>query len=97
MEKQILTPEQFEQAKREFAEKWCPWSKKTAFQRNGKQFVPFDAMLSDLTALLEQHKEMILREELIKYDEWVFENGKAFADTKESVDEYIEYLKNVKK
>ena len=52
---------------------------------------------SDLTALLEQHKEMILREELIKYDEWVFENGKAFADTKKSVDEYIEYLKNVKK
>ena len=52
---------------------------------------------SDLTALLEQHKEMILREELIKYDEWVFENGKAFADTKKSVDEYIEYLKNEKK
>ena len=45
--------------------------------------------------LLKQNEE--LREALIKYDEWVFENGKAFADTKESVDEYIEYLKNVKK
>jgi hypothetical protein len=68
-----------------------------------------DAIYADLTALISEgyverakYDEAVrqrdeLREELIKYDEWVFENGKAFADTKESVDEYIEYLKNVKK
>ena len=41
--------EQFEQAKREFAEKWVP-----------RPYIRFDEMLSDLTALLEQHKEAIL-------------------------------------
>lgn len=93
-----MTPE-FEQAKREIAEKYFPVS--SGFEHS-RIYVELqkniqNGFLSDLTALLEQHKEMILREELIKYDEWVFENGKAFADTKKSVDEYIEYLKNVKK
>lgn len=88
--------EQFEQAKRELAERWCLKVIECMKEDDYIIHAP-DEFLSDLTALLEQHKEMMLREELIKYDEWVFENGKAFADTKESVDEYIEYLKNVKK
>ena len=87
-----MTPEQFEQAKRELMGKYFPYSG-TINDREANKYL-WDAFDADLTALLEQHKEMMLREELIKYDEWVFENGKAFADTKESVDEY---LKNVKK
>jgi len=52
MEKQILTPEQFERAKREFE------------QRYGKALIGVhrffkEAFSEDLTALLEQHKEMI--------------------------------------
>jgi len=44
-----MTPEQFEQAKREFAERW------------GRLDCAPDAnMYEELTALLEQHKEMML-------------------------------------
>lgn len=84
---------------REIAAKWKLTQADLEIWKAERRIVqtPIPEFLSDLTALLEQHKEVILREELIKYDEWVFENGKAFADTKESVDEYIEYLKNVKK
>ena len=67
-----MTPEQFEQAKREIAVKWCPWSEKTSFKRNGKDYVPFDQMVSDLTALLEQHKEMIIADMYPKeFIEWI--------------------------
>ena len=89
--------EQFEQAKREFAYKHTT----PDMSRIEEGFVPsednMNALLSDLNSLLEQHKEVILKEELIKYDEWVFEHGKAFADTKESVNQYLEELKNAKK
>ena len=40
---------------REIAVKWCPWSEKTSFKRNGKDYVPFDQMVSDLTALISEH------------------------------------------
>ena len=39
---------------REIAVKWCPWSEKTSFKRNGKDYVPFNQMLSDLTALISE-------------------------------------------
>ena len=48
-----MTPEQFEQAKRDMIQRWGGGN-----------------MERDLTALLEQHKEVILREELIKFLEW---------------------------
>lgn len=40
---------------REIAVKWCPWSEKTSFKRNGKDYVPFDQMVSDLTALISEN------------------------------------------
>ena len=43
-----------EELKREFAEKWCPYSSKTSFKRNGIDYVPFNQMLSDLNALLDK-------------------------------------------
>ena len=52
-----------------------------------------DDAVSDLTALLEQHKEMMLREELIKYDKYIGSRG--WIDNYEdwaaitSVDEYL--------
>ena len=85
--------EQFEQAKREFLVS-------VMYALTGESDLKHPAierLNSDLNSLLEQHKEVILREELIKYDEWVFEHGKAFADTKESVNQYLEELKNAKK
>ena len=51
---------------REIAVKWCPWSEKTSFKRNGKDYVPFDQMVSDLTALISEHYV-----EKAKYDEAV--------------------------
>ena len=54
-----MTPEQFEQAKANFRLKY------------GMRTLPSNDMFdSDLTALLEQHKEMILREELIKFGDY---------------------------
>ena len=49
-----------EQAKREFAEKWCPWSETTKFTTKAGEHAPFQNMLSDLTTLLEQHKEVMM-------------------------------------
>ena len=51
---------------REIAVKWCPWSEKTSFKRNGKDYVPFDQMVSDLTALISEGYV-----EKAKYDEAV--------------------------
>lgn len=77
-----MTPEQFEQAKREFAEKWMPMVR----YKDKERFIEC------ITALLEQHKEMMLREELIKYEiHWNF----VLRDNAEKVVD--EYLKNVKK
>ena len=79
--------EQFEQAKREFAEKW-------EMDLHRKKI-----LLSDLTSLLEQHKEVILREELIKFGKtlrgWGIELPSDILAC--AADEHIEYLKNVKK
>ena len=83
-----MTPEQFEQAKREFADKW-------EMDLHRKKI-----LLSDLNSLLEQHKEVILREELIAYDKWTsrkkWMTGVILSPEK-AVDEYLEYLKNTKK
>jgi hypothetical protein len=61
---ETLTPEQFEQAKREFAEKWG-----IRYQPEEPGYYELkndsDNCLSDLTALLEQHKEMML-----EFTEW---------------------------
>lgn len=59
--------EQFEQAKREFAQKWCI---KVIECMKGDDYIMHapDEMLPDLTALLEQHKEVIkedLRQKLL--------------------------------
>ncbi len=51
--------EQFEQAKREFAEKYNPLFSSRLDEVREKTKSEF---LSDLTALLEQHKEMILKD-----------------------------------
>jgi len=51
---------------REIAVKWCPWSEKTSFKRNGKDYVPFNQMVSDLTALISEGYV-----EKAKYDEAV--------------------------
>ena len=62
---------------REIAVKWCPWSEKTSFKRNGKDYVPFNQMLSDLTALISEHyypKEFLL---------WTGENCQYYPDTNE--------------
>ena len=77
----------FEQAKREFAEKW-------EMDLHRKKI-----LLSDLTSLLEQHKEVILREELIKFGKtlrgWGIELPSDILEC--AADEHIEYLKSVKK
>jgi hypothetical protein len=55
---------------------------------------------SDLTALLEQHKEMMLREELIKYDHWAARHlicSSEVLTAEQAVDTYLEELKNVNK
>ena len=88
--------EQFEQAKREFAIKTGhgSWNETT------KQTDVSPLFLTYLTSLLEQHKEVILREELIAYDKWAsrkkWMTGVILSPEK-AVDEYLEYLKNVKK
>lgn len=54
---------------REIAVKWCPWSEKTSFKRNGKDYVPFDQMVSDLAAVISEHyypKE---------FTEWIGDKG----------------------
>ncbi len=60
MEKQILTPEQFEQAKRELQRKYARKTyglDPTTLQREPTGY-DINFMI-DLTALLEQHKEMM--------------------------------------
>lgn len=96
-----MTPEQFEQAKREFAEKWG--------------YLTFDYVetncsnecLSDLTALLEQQKEVI-KDELRKKLFSMRSNFKAMSDLNDEdklmqygyhdcINEMLMWLKNVKK
>ena len=70
-----MTPEQFEQAKREISEKYFPTEEKLSNNSlyNQLQQSSQDNLLSDLTALLEQHKEMMefdhLTNEAIKIDD----------------------------
>lgn len=52
-----------------------------------------DLILSDLTALLDKQREVILREELIKYEMW--RNARCSDDEATCI--INEYLKNVKK
>ncbi len=87
-EKKVMT-EQFEQVKREFE------------QRYGKALIGVhrflkEAFSEDLTALLEQHKEMMLRDELIAFGKVIRSWGIVIpSDILEcSADEY---LKNMKK
>jgi hypothetical protein len=79
------------EALREFAEKY---GNILAYAGLGTA-IGKDKMLSDLTALLEQHKEMMLREELIKYDKWLCQHdlGYKFDTNEKCVDEYIKSLK----
>ena len=61
-----MTPEQFEQAKREFAVKW---------RRDLALNEGIVSMLSDLDALLEHHKEVILADTYPKeFVEWKDKN-----------------------
>ena len=65
-----MTPEQFEQAKREFAENW---GHKTYYRREDIDEYVTEALpefLSDLTSLLEQHKEVMM-----EFTEWIGENA----------------------
>ena len=60
-----MTPEQFEQAKREFA---LNWGHKTYYRREDIDEYVTEALpefLSDLTSLLEQHKEVMM-----EFTEW---------------------------
>ena len=94
-----MTTEQFEQAKRGFAYKHAT----PDMSRIEEGFVPsednMNALLSDLNSLLEQHKEVILREELIKFGKtlrgWGIELPSDILEC--AADEHIEYLKSVKK
>ena len=81
--------EQFEQAKKELAEKWGYLT--FDYTENNCQ----DEFLSDLNSLLEQHKEVMIREELIAYDKWLCQHdlGYDFDTTEKCVDEYIKSLK----
>ena len=66
---------QFEQAKREFAEKWCI---KVIECMKGDDYIMHapDEMLSDLTALLEQHKEVITAEiKRADFAEWLLNHA----------------------
>ena len=90
------------EALREIAVKWCPWSEKTSFKRNGKDYVPFDQMVSDLTALISEHcypKEFLLwthSQDYWLFDSltclWVSDEPKAFQEEK-TTDELFEYWK----
>ena len=86
-----MTPEQFEQNRRELARKWCPWQETTIFLHKDGEVHPFKNMLSDLDTLLAEYKEMILREELIAYDKWLLKHdlGYDFESTEQCVDEYL--------
>ena len=85
-----MTTQEFEQAKREFAEKWMPMVR----YKDKERFIEC------ITALLEQHKEMMLREELIKYDHWAARQligSSEVLTAEQAVGAYLEELKNVKK
>ena len=95
MGKKTITPEQFEQAKREFTNQYAPCEMR---QRKGNpdvwDYAPIEDFISDLTALLEQHKEMMLRKELIKFVKWY---NDSYADAMKPHLIVKEYLKNVKR
>jgi hypothetical protein len=56
-----------------------------------------DNLLSDLNALLEQHNEMMMKDELVKFYKWIDVNY-ALGMLTEKVNEVVgEYLKNVKR
>ena len=83
--------EQFKQAKREF---WIS----VMYALTGESYLKHPAierLNSDLTSLLEQHKEVMIREELIAYDKWLCQHdlGYDFDTTEKCVDEYIKSLK----
>jgi hypothetical protein len=59
-----MSVEQFEQAKREFADKWRRMTHSYSPDAYTREF------LSDLTALLEQHKEVMM-----EFTEWIGENA----------------------
>ena len=85
--------EEFEQAKREFAEKYNPLFGSRLDEIREKTKSEF---LFDLTALLEQHKEMMLREELIKYNHYLYEHhytdSDIWADEPNPADEYLKTI-----
>jgi len=98
MGKKTMTPEQFEQAKREFAEKWG-----IRYQPEEPGYYELkndsDNCLSDLTALLEQHKEMIM-----SFTEWTgniyYDNSRWLVKGEEEMttqELYEFWLKNVKR
>lgn len=98
-----MTTEAFEQAKREKIIGLIKFLTSVGDVR-GWINEPSDALIrevnSDLTALLEQHKEMILREELIEYDHWAARQligSSEVLTAEQAVDAYLEELKNVKK
>ena len=80
--------EQFEQSKREF---WIS----VMYALTGESDLKHPAierLNSDLTALLEQHKKMMLREELIAYDKFLsstYWGVSHILKHEEAVDEYL--------
>ena len=91
-----MTPEAFEQAKRDHLEKWgytiSVNKKGELYNANCKR-----GLNKDLTALLEQHKEMMLREELIAYTEYGQKKSWMLRSIVRPGFYVDEYLKNVKK
>ena len=77
-----------EQLKQELAKKW---GMHTVRSYGNAQFDFSEHCLSDLSALLAEYKEMILREELINYTQ------QFYSDEITCIRNVDEYLKNVKK
>ena len=83
-----MNTQEFEQAKREFLVS-------VMFSVTGEynpQHPAVSKCLSDLTALLEQHKKMMLREELIAYDKFLsstYWGVSHILKHEEAVDEYL--------
>jgi len=84
---------------REISEKYFPTEEKLSNNSlyNQLQQSSQDKLLSDLTALLEQHKEMMLREELIAYDKFLSSTCWGVSHILKHEEAVDEYLKNVKK
>ena len=95
--------EQFEQAKRDFAKTYGGSIVVGLGQPSGSGGISIETAeeqcLSDLNSLLEQHKEVILKGELIKFGKtlrgWGIELPSDILEC--AADEHIEYLKSVKK